>query len=83
MHNIHIKSTQYGQGMSFFSTNMHKFLLVTQMAAVDTGYAHKEKEQAQLGAGWAIHREPGNQVPTESSDSHEIFSAFHGVLAQI
>ena len=33
--------------------------------------------------GWDIHREPGSQVPTKSSDSHEIFAAFHDVLAQI
>ena len=34
-------------------------------------------------AGWDIHREPGSQVPTKSSDSHKIFAAFHAVLAQI
>ena len=28
-------------------------------------------------------KEPGSQVPTKSSDSHEIFAAFHTVLAQI
>ena len=33
--------------------------------------------------GWDISREPGNQVPTKSSDSHEVFAAFHAVLAQI
>ena len=33
--------------------------------------------------GWDIHREPGNQVPTKSSDSHKFFAAFHAVLAQI
>ena len=25
------------------------------------------------GSGWDIHWEPGNQVPTKSSDSHDIF----------
>ena len=34
-------------------------------------------------AGWDISREPGSQAPTKSSDSHEILSAFHVVLAQI
>ena len=37
----------------------------------------------QLQPGWDIHREPGNRVPTKSSESHEIFAAFHAVLAQI
>ena len=36
-----------------------------------------------LGPGWDISREPGSQAPTKSSDSHEILSVFHVVLAQI
>ena len=33
--------------------------------------------------GWDIPGEQGSQDPTKSSDSHEIFAAFHTVLAQI